>query len=64
MAIIENVKAEKPDAAYTLEYNKTLQAIVCKVNDPRKMFPFYLEVKNVGLYKIMQNKTGKIQMCK
>ena len=49
---------------YSFEFDKKLGAMVCKVTDPKKMFPFYLYVDEIGLYKINQNKTGKIQMSK
>lgn len=57
-------EVKKDDKAYSIKYDNYLDAMVLNVYEPEKIFPLYMHVDNVGLYRIIKNKTGKIQMTK
>jgi hypothetical protein len=53
----------KTHKSFSLTYDETLDAMVFSVLEPSELFPLYIK-DAAGIYRIIKNKSGKLQMCK
>ena len=55
---------KRANKSYEIGYNQSLEAMELKMLDPETIYPLYIRDTKAGLYKIIKNKSGKIQMTR
>ena len=50
-------------AGFKLCYDNKFGAYILTVTEPKSFFPLYIE-DEAGMYRVMKNRSGKLQMCK